>query len=413
MSSWFTLEGKADEWLDVTPNEELLQNELNSTKKALEKNSEELQETSRAVDLLKGHKSLLESERESFQSELKQSKKRLSQIEKELEEANQRNEFLKNKLAATSEASELKTKHLENSLDSCKEELGEAHKEIASLNEKADALKSRKEEEKTGFDAQAGELNRVISSLRTQANDQASMIARYEKALRDSRDLVTSLRRDLAEQKREFEMQRKRLVEAETNASAATLFAEEMNAKKTLLEQTLQMKEKALNLSNLSMESLRTSEGTLRKELDAAKKLAEDRTAVINDLQQSRLASETVTDELKKSLGRLQAECADWKEEADRWQQRLAVEKAAGEKLLEEAIGMKEELNRLQALQKDAETQSAREKYLEAELEHQKEAYEHRLHEVREILGMNPSKLLSKSLTFDVPLLMYPQSHYS
>ena len=89
MSQWFTLEAtsstglttggvdtggaaEADQWIDVKTKEEVLKDELTKTKDDLKKRQSRLDESSLQVDLLKGYKTNLETEKTTLQAQLQQ-----------------------------------------------------------------------------------------------------------------------------------------------------------------------------------------------------------------------------------------------------------------------------------------------------------------------------------------------------
>ena len=88
-SNNFELHAKADEWMDVTPKEELLQNELDRLKEAFEKCSTQLDACRLENDLLKGFKTNLETETQQLKESLQVTQQQVTEKTKAWDELNE------------------------------------------------------------------------------------------------------------------------------------------------------------------------------------------------------------------------------------------------------------------------------------------------------------------------------------
>ena len=84
-SAFWTLQAKADEWIDVTPTEEVLRAELSRLQEAFDKCTSQLDSSRLENDLLKDRSIALEHEAKDLQTILDRANLNLDAINKDLE----------------------------------------------------------------------------------------------------------------------------------------------------------------------------------------------------------------------------------------------------------------------------------------------------------------------------------------
>jgi len=404
MSNYFEFSVKADEWLDVTSREEILQNELNRAKNELETRSMEILESNVTIDLLKGHKTLLENERESLQNEVKRVKETLSDTMRELENVKDSKGNLEKSFAAFKASSEANIMALENALASNQKQLEVTKTQINKLTEKNLALEALNHEEKMKAEKKIqslaetiGKLNFKNSTLEADAKKQAEQIAKIQMELQQSRKREELCRQDLMQQKRCTEQRANELMELKSKMGSVAILAEGLKEKNhTLLRSHHSLQEhlketKEKNMASLQREAvLKDQIEKERAEYQARMKKQEEVLADKCDkLEQAEIRIvelEACVVDLKEQLVALSSEreslvcAASVMEDKVR---ELSEEKETLEKELQEQA---EEVAADLLKAKDA---LAREEALKKELNRQKAAFDSRLKEIRTILGVS------------------------
>jgi len=404
MSNYFEFSAKADEWLDVTSREEILQNELNHTKNDLETRSMELLESNVTIDLLKGHKTLLENERESLRDELKRTKETLSALTKNLENLTHGKETLEQNLEALKISSELKMKKLEAALVANKQELANAESRIVQLEQMNIAMKNEHQEENTVAHSKIVHLHQLvekltqnISSLEVTSKKQAEQLEQAQKELQQSRSREQALRQDLVKQTSLTEQRSKELKEFQNNIGTISVLAENLKEKNNNLVRSMNVMQQQLNDTKEKYRASAQREADLHEQLVKVKSQSDERI----EKQEQRIVDEQIKLKdaedrmvgLEANMEHLKQEFLVVSEERATLIKALAEKEAMVQQLVDEKESLERELQD-QAEENAADLQNAkdslaREEALKRELKAQKAIFDNRLKEIRTILGVS------------------------
>jgi chromosome segregation ATPase len=403
MSNSFEFSAKADEWLDVTSKEELLQNELNRTKNDLETRSMELLESNVTIDLLIGHKTLLENERNTLQGKLMETTEVLMTTEKDLENTTECKQILEKNLQALKTSSESKELNLEQVLTSCKEELGAAKSHITNLDQHTHTMKKEQQKEKTESTSTIDrltkfveQLNSNIRSLENSSKMQAEEVAKSRKELQESRSREEALRRDLAKQTSLTEQRTKELKGSQDNMGSVSVLAENLKDKNNSLVRSVESLQQ--NLSNTKDQHTASTrrEAALQAEIAKVQAKTDDRTKKqeqiiadgLNKLEHAEdriVGLEAYAEDLKEQFVSVSEQCESLVasiSEKDSTIEELADEKESLE------IEMQDQSEAMAADLENAKDALAREEAIKKELKHQRAVFDARLKEIRSILGV-------------------------
>lgn len=404
MNNSFEFSAKADEWLDVTSREEILQNELNQTKNDLETRSMELLESNVTIDLLKGHKTLLENERNSLQANLKEIKEVLSTTEKDLESMTECKQSLEKDLQALRTSSETKEKNLEQALSSCKEEFGAAKTHIAHLDQQILTLKKEQQKEKAEstntidrLTQLVEKLNNNIRSLENSSKKQAQEFANSQKELQESRSREEALRRDFAMQTRLTEQRTKELKASQQSMGSVAVLAENLKDKNNSLVRSMESLQQHLSDTKDQHTASTRREVALQADIAKAKAEFDHRTKKQEEIIKDGLNK---FEHAEERIVGLEAYAEDLKEQfvaVSEERDCLVVTLADKNKLIKELEDEKESLEhemqeQSEAMVADLENAKealAREEAMKKELSHQKAVFDARLKEIRSILGVS------------------------
>ncbi len=404
MSNYFEFSAKADEWLDVTSKEEILQNELNRTKNDLETRSMEILESNVTIDLLKGHKTLLESERESLKDALKRTKETLSDTTKDLQDMTLRKENVEKDLEELKTSSELKIKKLQEALALNNEELATAKSQILEFEQLNIALKieqqSEKAESKTTIETLTRlveKLNHNVRSLEDDSKKQREQVAQSQKDLQQARSREQMLRGDLIKQTSLSEQRTKELKEFQSKIGSVSILAESLKDKNNILVRSMNILQQHVN------DAKQKHSASVQRETILKEQLARETTESNNriQIQEQIIADALIKDEhTQDRIVGLEAYAEELKnqflavsEERDSLLHTLAEKDDMVSRLSEEKDSLEKELQE-QAEETAADLEKtrdalAREEALKKELTKQKAIFDGRLQEIRSILGVS------------------------
>lgn len=406
MSNSFEININADEWLDITSKEELLQSELNQLKNELETRSMELLESNVTIDLLKGHKTLLENERNNLLEELQQSKQKVSQVSKELMESTEREVLVKEEMA-TNNATALKhTEDLNSKLSTSERELKQVKSQIGLLTQKNVGL-TRDHQMKSNEARSTIErltklvenLNSNVRSLQDSAKQQQAAFAESQTQLRKSQFEKGALLQEVAKQKKLRSQREAELKQSRSGIESVSVLAEQLKSKNVTLGRSMTNLQKQADEMKKSLAQSLQREAILKAELAearaAAEKQTEEQEQTINancealDKSEDRIVGlEAYVHDLKEQCVILSEECEAVREELGK-KEELCKELESQKAILEAEVKKNESETNVTDLEK-ARNASAREEELKQQLAAQKEAFEARLKEIRSILGVSP-----------------------
>jgi chromosome segregation ATPase len=405
MSSSFEFSDKAEEWLDVTPKEELLNNELTKVHHALEKRSMELLEANMTLDLFKGHKALLESQRSSLQAELGQTKDVVTMVQQKLQESVEREAALNKEFEETKTAAERHVQKLQESLTIREAELENSYNNIRNLNDHIQDMTTRYQNEKKescgtiqSLSQLVAQLKNKVSSLEDAARTKQNTLEKSEQKLKDSLSMEAELHYDLLQERKTSAKYAKELAEAKSKIDSVSMLAEDLMMTKVSLEQSLAKQTQATILTKKQLEQSQARQVSLSSEISEVKASFGQQT---DEMQASLNLSSLALEETRRRADLLQTTLDDSRKhnsslvgERESLEQLLAREIAFSTELSEQKEMMLSEMKtREESMQEEIDSARgsvAREYVLREELAQQKAAFEHRLAAINGILGVTP-----------------------
>ena len=405
-SSNFELQAKADEWMDVTPKEEVLESELKRLKEAFERCTDQLNASRLENELLKDSKSSLETQTATLQATLDATSETLQQTRSELDVTQQH-------LMDTNASASQKDKIME--------QLQAEHKaELEGLKQTNQQLRTKLEKtEKNNTTYLA-----TIADLRVQSKNQLDHINSIEKSLKIAHDEIVLKDKQYQDLQKKMETQQSEILKAKTTTGTIATLAEQLKSEKVVLknqlEETkrrLQVTQSSLNDKGVKLEQLQSRFEHMKSSLEAT--VDELKTQLDDRTFQSTTLQEMVT-KLEKDNEQLVDESLERQAELQALQRHTqAMETGRHEWLslrseleesLEETLGDLEssnakcmELESQLAIVKDECTNykqkveeimnnnnsSDREEELLSKLNEQQAAFDRKLSEIRSILGLN------------------------
>lgn len=446
MSDSFEFHAKADEWMDVTPKEEVLASELKRLKEAFEKVSEQLDACRLENDLLKDHKEALEHNYEQLEVALEVTKEAVDRTSVELAESKRQTSNVQ-KAAVDREAS------LQSTIAEKELEVNQAKAEIGSLQQtqqrldqeyEAAALKSSKLRDDLVQENKA--LQEKMASIQQDNREQHETIARFYREVETSRANETRLQLSVDNKDRELETLKKEATEARKTTGTIATLAEDLKTKKVTLERLLSKKEQAIatvqdkeadataQVSALQkrLEDVETSSASRMQYLEGC---LEDQTRSLEQSQGDCVSMEIQLADLKSKNSTLEQECQDLRDHLMKMESvrhEWLEQKSEMDESLDETFSDLESANeRLHQLEEALEAaeleraslESHREKYMQAatreaalyqKMREQQLSFEHRLQEIRSILGLKFTAAIHAEvqvlknelpISFRVPLL--------
>ena len=406
-----------DEWLDVTPREELLQHELNMLKAELNQRSTDLDESELAIDLLKGHKELLEKERASLRSQLQKQTETLSTVSEDFGSTIAREKSLQDELSQVKDVSGTKTKELEGSLATGKKELQLVAGERASLQAELKLQNDITLRLQTNLEAGAARENSLkneLSQVRTDSENRSKELQdslnSKKKELSVAMNQVGGLK--LLVTKNTIGHQQELQKANKTIQSYASL-VEDLKIKISSLVQTTKNQQAALATSDQKLKESVAQGQTLHQKLAEERDSFEQRSKELEGVRNDTGKIATFAEQLKEKTvslerqlaqqndscvtARREKETASARESAVR--EEMAILKVESDQRIQELdAALKEEREQLEFVTKnqgnaaDLKESFAREEALKEQLAQLKTSAECRRKELSEILGESPAK---------------------
>lgn len=383
MSTSLEINVEADEWLDITTTEELLQRDVHRLNEALKARTAELEASNHLIQELSGHKTTLETDRVTLQRALKDSVEAFVNVESELvmvmtgkEQAEQEHNIFKAETVAKLEASD-------QSLTTARQEASISRNSSLRLEcEIKDLKRQHAKESKEALDSQT-KLTKVVSELKNKVTTLETTSKAQKKELAETRSQLDTVRKELVTEKKASSSSAMQLDLANKRLGSVAVLAEERKDERFALQRSVAQQKLALNHASIDAEHHACQIASLQKEIATIKSASEQR---IKDLEQS----------LSVTQKDLQDANEDYKMQQNLAESRLMeIEDACGklqgvEAELESATG------RASNLQGELEASRSQEEALKAELEAQKVDYERRFGNIRDALGMKKTSEESK-----------------
>ena len=433
----FELQVKADEWIDVTPTEEVLRAELARLQEAFEKCTTQLDSSRLENDLLKDRSEALDHEAKDLQSILERTNTNLASTQQELTSARKTAEEERISLETSLKNVTDKQVRAEQDSKALEEQLSDAHKQRlsdASLQKAAKErlereLKSSKVETKTHKDAAIRfaedlrifrenhrETKKALEESKKSLLMEKELHSKAKKTLGTVATLAETLKFENTKLKLSLAKEQSSRTEAESKNALLAKQMADLRAlhvqKKDSLESELAQRLKDLHGSNESLQNLQVEMKSTEKELRENAIESASIKAHLAAMEQGRHELLEHQSELEESLEEALDDLTMQTEEC-----------ASAKDLLEKAILERDTLRNQRSVYLQS---SERETELEAKLLDQKKAFEKRLKDIHSILGLkfttacqtevrtirkNAIKQMPKS--FKVPLLQYHQQEQS
>jgi len=408
-SSPFELHAKADEWMDITPKEELFRAEIKRLKEAFEKCSTQLDSSRLENDLLKDREKALEDETQTLQISLEDSNYALekSRIEYQTYEKSTK-EFISN---------------LEIQIVEFKEEVENSNELNCSLQEELSNERNKNEmiisELKIGTMSEL-KLERELKTAKADGETHRETAVKFAEDLRTTRNVERDLRHELDAAQKRITTDERCLIEAKKTTGTIATLAEDLKIQKQGLERSLAQAHREGMSSELQARESSQEVIVLRERLDELERFHGDRTSKLEselnerlqDIEGSSRSVEMLQIELKDSeqqIAGLSSECnelrnhlslmekgrhnlLDQKSELEESFEEIHDDLEIAQVRLHEAEALLEntvlERNTLRT-QRDAYLQSSeREEDLKCRMYEQQRAFECRLHDIHSILGL-------------------------
>ena len=372
-------EEESDDWLDVTTKEELLQRELNGLKTSLEEKSFELTETNITVDVLKGHKLLLENERFALKKELQEKDEILSSLQTDVNSFQENETRLKTEFEKQKETFKRQVEELQQTKEQQSFSLNEANESIAFMTKRIVDLEDLHQKEIEKKMQEFETLKASFAAMKAQAKVDRTELANYKLRLQESNKREAVLNHQLSEESTIANKCKHDLKSLKADTGAIAIVAENLRAEKQSLERALTRINADFKRTQENLYGCQTRENDFREELSKWKFTSESRIAALeNELNSS-------TCDLKDSrsmIASLSESLDDLRKQLKQVQESLSVECAKTQRLQEAQKRI------FLDFEEKEKGHLLVEEELREELRHARQATEKRLDELREILGV-------------------------
>jgi len=398
-SNSFELQAKADEWIDVTPTEELLRAQLARLKEAFEKCTEQLDSSRLENDLLRDRGTALEHETKDFRSLLDRTHLDL--------------ETVQNDLKTTKMSNEKEIESLKTSLQSTSEKQTKAEEEASSLEKRLSVANQEHSSATSTRSKEIQRLERELKSSKTDTKTHKDAAIRFAEDLRNAREDHKSTRLGLQDVQHNLTSERTLHSKTQTTLGTVAILAENLKAEKLGLERAL-AKEKASKTEAESVASTlrkqladqkflhESTKETLQSELDARNEDLKGANQSVEFLQIELKDAEKSLKESGSDRSSLRAHLATMESGRHqlldrRSEQEESLEEARGElKRASEALASTRANLEKATLERDTLRNQRqtylqsheREAQLESKLAEQKKVFEDRLRNIHAILGL-------------------------
>jgi len=384
---------ESDEWLDVdvvtssTTNEERLRNQVRALQRALDEKDLELMETNVQVDVLKGHKILLENARSELQEKLAGQARQVSKLEGDLSAANKQVLELGEKFRSSENMVQSTTTEL-RSFQAKNIELERQIKNLREVHEKESRIASLKLQ---GEAKLAKEVKATLMAKEEGIKNRDANLIKLHEELKSSQDQQTVLKQTVASGKQEIDHLQQQVEKMRDDAGSIAVVAENLRVEKQSLDRKLQYSQLKLResqdrakelqgvMENMQGAHQQREEEHKQRQLHQKQQIEKD-IKVLSDTLSSKIR------ELEDYITQLAGEVACTREEADHANEALREMKQKHERYSTEQ-------QRLQEISKE------REELLLLELAQIRTANEERLEELRQILGLRFRDILMRYKT--------------
>lgn len=390
-----------DDWLDIevitssTSNEERLRNQVRDLKRVLDEKNLELMESNVQVDILKGHKILLENTKMDLRNDLSLQSAHISKLQEDLEASNQRVFELEESLHASRSV----VQKTEQELKSCRSRSQKMMLEI-------ERQQHLREEESRRASLQLRDASKNIEELNANLMAKDETIANRDACLtklqinlqysRDEQVLLENKTKSVQRAKDQLKQQADKITD---DARAIAIVAENLRVDKQSLERKLQhnqgrlkQAENQVKVLDGSVAAMNQNETKLARKEQQQQEQNRQQAEDIKKLSDSLFSKTRELEIARNDVAKSAREVITTRSEAEEFQEALNRLKQQHEQFVAEQKYLHEEY-------------AEREEALNLELARIKSANAKRLEELRQILGVrfhDILKLRSKKWTRSV-----------
>jgi len=377
----FELQAKADEWMDITPTEELLRAELARLQQAFEKCTTRLDSSRFENDLLRDRGTALETEASDLRNLLESTRFGL--------------ESTRNELATVQLSSGAENERLGASLRESTERQARTETELSETNNERASEASKQS-------AEIQRLNRELKSSRAETKQHKEAAIRFAEDLCQAREGHKSTKAALETTTNLLRSEEQKHAKTKETLGTVATLAENLKAEKTKLERILAREVSSRTDAESTNQALRKQLAGLRSQLSERTGDLEGSNKSVEVLQTELKDAEKVLKESSSEQTSLKAHMAamesgrhellerqsELQESLEELQEGLG---AAGEELSSTRKGLDKAILERDTLRNQRKTylqSSDNVARLEVKLAEQKKAFEDRLRDIHSILGL-------------------------
>jgi chromosome segregation ATPase len=432
-STSFELQAKADEWIDVTPTEEVLRTELTRLQEAFEKCTIQLDSSRLENNLLRDRGTALEHETETLQSLLDTTHSDLESTQTEL--------------TSLETSSEQDIEVLEALLTSTTEKQARSEKDANSLEKQLSATNQEHASEAARQTAVLQRLERELKASKAETRTHKDAAIRFAEDLRTAWDNHKSTKRTLEETKKLLSKEENLHSKAKQTIGTIATLAETLKGDNQGLKRNLARENRLRSEAESLVDNLRKQQADTKalhdktiltlqsyfskrtKDLKASNASLEILQTELKDAEKSLKESSVETISLKAHLATMESGRHELLERQSELE--ISVEEAnddretAHQELVSAKVTLETALLERDTLRNQRSTyvlSSEQEAELEAKLIEQRTAFEDRLRKIHAILGLKFTTAFQSEVrtihktaikqmpkSFKVPLLLHQQ----
>ncbi|CAJ1939247.1 unnamed protein product [Cylindrotheca closterium] len=383
-----------DEWLDVdvvtssTTNEERLRNQVKALQRALDEKNLELMESNVRVDVLKGHKILLENAKSGLQDELSGQTKQISSLREDLSSSNSQVMELEEKLIVS-----------ENLVQATKAELQSHQVRTAEMELQMKQLQELHEEEARAASVKLHDVSKLVEQLKANLLAQEegitsrdASLVKFQEDMKSSQKQQATLQSSIVAFQQEKDMLQSQVLRLTGDARSIAVVAENLRVEKQTLERKIQHHQEKLQQSQHRVQGLEDAMANMQETIQQKEEENQQQQHYQQQQQEEEVknlstAFSSIARELedsKDAVTQLAGEVMAARAEADHTNEALEELKQKHEQYVAEQNHLHDEY-------------VEREELLRLELTQIQSANEERLEELRQILGLRFRDIVVRS----------------
>jgi len=375
MSTSLEINIKADEWLDITTTEELLQNDVERLRETLRVRTAELDASNQLTADLSKHTYTLEKERGNLHKELKESHEDFANVDIMLKETVANKGVIEQEYNASKAASAARIESLEHELLTTNNSFTKIVSDLKNKQKALEASAKILEQEAITTENRA---SKVLSDLKNKLATAETVSKAQKEVIGKTRSNLDAVRKELATEKKASSLSSVQLELANGRLGSVAVLAEDRKDEKSSLQRSVAKQELFLSRASTELQRCAAQIASLQKELSDVKSVSDKR-----------------IEDLESSVGAHQKDLQGARDEIKVQQDSFESTLKVYEDTCKQISGLKEEVEstkgQTSVLQEELKESRSQEGAVRDELKEQKVAYEHRLNEIREALGVKKS----------------------